>query len=309
MAEKIAMPKSILTGSPEEQTQGESDLTLAKASLSQLLNDTRVPISVRNTLKDEYTRLSDMLTKLEHRHLHIVVFGGVSVGKSSLLNALIGKELFSVSVLHGETRETQESRWQEREAEGVFLIDTPGINEAGGEVREQLALDAAQRADLILFVVDSDITGTEMQALRTLLETGRTVLLVINKADQYTAAERDTLRLSVGQKLKGLIDEDGILFAAASPASQIVIQVNQFGHETETQRARPLEIAELKSRVWDIVERDGLSLAALNASLFASNISEQLGGKIIVARQQLGQQTIRMYCAGKGMRSRSILCQ
>ena len=54
----------------------------------------------------------------------------------------------------------------EYDAGGVFLIDTPGINEVSGETREQLAHDVASRSDLVMFVVDGDITDTELKALR-----------------------------------------------------------------------------------------------------------------------------------------------
>ena len=99
-----------------------------------------------------------MLDKIEHGEVHISVLGRVSVGKSSLLNALLGSDRFSTSPLHGETREAAYSDWTEYEAGGVCLIDTPGINEVDGAERERLARDIAGRSDIVLFVVDGDIT-------------------------------------------------------------------------------------------------------------------------------------------------------
>ena len=86
------------------ETAGDSHLNLAKQSLSQLLNDERVPESVRRGLTADYKAIQQMLDKLEQGQLHIAVFGRVSVGKSSVLNALMGKQVFSVSLLHGETK-------------------------------------------------------------------------------------------------------------------------------------------------------------------------------------------------------------
>lgn len=288
--------KSVKTDSPEQD-----NITLAKESLKQMLHDDRVPGAVRRTLQNEYDALNEMLNRLENQHLHIVVFGHVSVGKSSLLNALIGQPLFSVSVLHGETVSAEKARWQEREANGVFLIDTPGINEVQGEAREQVAVDAARHADLVLFVADSDLTEIELQALQQLSRTARPVVLVINKADQYTDAQRATLLHSIGDKVKGLVEPENILFAAASPSPQTVIQTDFDGIEIETKRERPPDISALKTRLWEIVENEGKTLSALNASLFASDISAQLGEKIIAARQHLGEETIRLYCIAKGI--------
>ena len=113
----------------------------------------------------------------------LAVFGRVSTGKSSLLNALIGNDAFTVSPLHGETRHSSMQPWNEIDAGGVFLIDTPGLDEAGGEGREQLAKEVAGRSDLVIFVLDGDITDTELSSLRTLLAQGRPVLIALNKSD------------------------------------------------------------------------------------------------------------------------------
>ena len=92
-----------------------------------------MPPPVRKALADDYAELARMLEKLEQGHVHIAVFGEVSVGKSSLLNALVGEDLFSTSPLHGETRSSAMVAWEEQRSGGVYLVDTPGINEVEGE--------------------------------------------------------------------------------------------------------------------------------------------------------------------------------
>ena len=291
-------------GNEQEQmteNNGESNVELAKESLTQLLDDGRVPENVRTVLRKEYSQLRSMLEKLEKGHLHIAVFGRVSVGKSSVLNALLGKDVFSVSVLHGETKTEGKAEWQEVDAGGVYLIDTPGINEIGGEERELLAHEVANRSDLLLFVVDSDLTDVELKALKIVTKTQRPVILVVNKSDQYNEEEILQLRTIIRKRVSGLIAPENIVFTAASPSKQIVIYVDEDGNEHETVRQRPVDIINLKSRLWDIIEAEGKTLSALNASLFAGDLSEQLGEKILAARKELGDETIHMYCVGKGI--------
>ena len=103
---------------------------------------------MRTSLQDDYHQIEAMLDRLEHGHLHIAAFGRVSVGKSATLNALLGEERFTTSPLHGETRETQMGQWQEWRTGGVYLVDTPGINEVDGVERERMAREVASRADL-----------------------------------------------------------------------------------------------------------------------------------------------------------------
>jgi len=117
----------------------------------------------------------------------------------------LGKNVFSVSILHGETKEESIEEWQEVDAGGLYLIDTPGINEIDGEERERLALEVASRSDLLLFVVDSDLTDIELTALKTVADTQRPIILVVNKADQYNENEILELRTIIKQRVKNII--------------------------------------------------------------------------------------------------------
>jgi len=280
---------------------GADHLSLARESLRDLIRDSRLPDGVRESLAQDYQAVQGMLDKLEHGHLHLSAFGRVSTGKSSLLNALIGENHFSVSPIHGETRRSSMHAWNQVEAGGVYLIDTPGLDEAGGEDREALAKDVAGRSDLVIFVLDSDITDTERDALKAVLAQGRPVLVVLNKSDLYTADERDALLQSIRSKTEGIIEADHIVAAAAEPRSQTVVEIDADGGETISARAQPPDVAELRLKLWEILEAEGKTLAALNASLFAADLSDQVGRRILAARRELGDRLVRTYCVGKGI--------
>ena len=94
---------------------------MARESLRDMLTDARVPEAVRNQLARDYEEVRDMLDKLERGHVHIAAFGRVGVGKSSLLNALLGEQRFSASPLHGETRESGRAAWRE-DGDGVATL-------------------------------------------------------------------------------------------------------------------------------------------------------------------------------------------
>ncbi|MGB1012167.1 MAG: YcjF family protein [Thiolinea sp.] len=288
-------------GTEGKRASGDSHLQLATESLRQLLDDSRIPDNVRNVLSEDYSQVQRMLDKLEHGHIHIAVFGRVSVGKSSLLNALLGKEAFSVSVLHGETKQSHIQNWEEYEDGGLFLIDTPGINEVDGEAREELAHEVAERSDLVLFVVDSDLTDVEFRALQTVAAGHRPTLLVVNKADRYTEKEQRQLRSVIRERTHGVVAPENIVFTTAQSTRQTIIMVDEDGNETESVRSRPTDIIALKTRLWDILESEGKTLAALNASLFAGNLSSEVGQRILAVKRELGAKTIRMYCLGKGV--------
>ncbi|MDH3552504.1 MAG: GTP-binding protein, partial [Gammaproteobacteria bacterium] len=283
------------------QDVGSDHLALARESLRELIDDARLPAGVRDALAHDYEAVEAMLDKLEHGHLHLAALGRVSTGKSSLLNALIGSEAFSVSPLHGETQQSSMQAWKEVEAGGVFLLDTPGLDEAGGEGREAMAREVAGRSDLVIFVLDGDITETELRALRNLLAQGRPVLVALNKIDLFTRDEQAALLQSIRDKTDGIVDAEHVIPVAAQPRPQTVFEVAANGEEIESKRSREPDVEALRLKLWDILDAEGKTLAALNASLFASDLSDQVGHRILAARREIGDKLVRTYCVGKGI--------
>ena len=280
---------------------GDHHLQLARESLRELIDDPRVPESVREELEHEYRKVRQMLDKLENDEIHIAVYGRVSVGKSALLNALLGESRFSTSPLHGMTRQVATGNWREYAAGNILMIDTPGINEVDGEAREKLAADVAQRADIVLFVVDGDMTGTELEALRRLKTLGMPLLVVLNKADRYSHRQLEQIQESLARHLEGLVGKSDVVIASAEPARQLVIRVDEEGREIETSRQPAADVEAVRDRLWSILENEGKSLAAVNASLFAGHLSDEVAARILDAKRHLGSQLIRTYCLAKGI--------
>lgn len=273
----------------------------ATASLRALLEDGSIPAAIRSGLSSEFARLEAMLAKLERGEVHIAVFGRVSVGKSALANALLGSDAFSVGVLHGTTREAGQRSWREVAGNGVHLIDTPGIDELDGQAREQLAFDVAGVADLVVFVVDGDMTQRERDALSTLARTHRPLLLALNKADRYGEDECAALLTRLREHVRGMVHEEDVVAIAAQPAPLKRVHVDTSGNERTQMIERMPDIETLRARLTAILEREGRTLAALNASLFAGRVSDQVGARIAQARQELAGKVIRQYCIAKAV--------
>ncbi|MBF0123992.1 MAG: GTP-binding protein [Magnetococcales bacterium] len=281
---------------------GQSHLGLAQRSLSDILSDSTIPTHLRDDLLQEYRQIELLLDKIDQGHIHIVVFGRVGVGKSALLNALLAENRFSASPLHGETRQTGKALWRDAGLEGVFLIDTPGIDDWDGEALEQLAQEAAHLGDMVLFVVDGDLTDTEFQALHRLKgELHRPVLLAFNKMDRYTGAERQLVVQSLTERVAGLIDAESIVLCAASPGPRIYLESDDRGREREVRRRPPADVAELRSLLQRIVATEGKTLAALNATFHAGQLSDRLAATMASYHRVAAEKVIHAYCLGKGV--------
>jgi len=287
--------KAATTANPEGQ------LLEANRNLRELIEDTSIPAAVREELGAEFDEIESISNKLRAGEVHIAVFGRVGVGKSSLLNALLHRQAFSTGPLHGETKREGREVWRSLREGHVVLIDTPGIDELDGEEREELARRVSRRADVTLMLCEGDLTDFEFQALSELCAAQRTVLLVLNKADRYTRQEREALMQRLEERCAGLLPPGRIIAASAAPRPETVIRVDNHGHETETQRQRVPEIGVLKERLWALLDKEGHTLAALNAALFASELDEKVATRIVAARKSVAEKIIRKYCMAKGL--------
>lgn len=122
----------------------------------------------------------------------ILLCGPPNVGKSSLLNLLLGRQRAIVSPLPGTTRDLIE---EQATLDGLrfVLCDSAGIRESGADIVEQqgieLARDRVSWADLVLFVVDGSVPPASYEGtLREVHRSAHRLWLVVNKIDQFPGA-------------------------------------------------------------------------------------------------------------------------
>src|SRR5690606_23419511 len=132
-------------------------------------------------------------------------------------------------------------------------------------------------------------------------ERGRPVVVALNKADQYAADERDALLASIRRKTAGLVQPTDVIAVAADPRPQSVVEVDASGAERVTWRPRSPDVERLKLRLWEIFEAEGKTLAAMNAGLFAADLSDQVARRILEARREIADRVIRTWCVAKGV--------
>lgn len=282
----------------------------AQASLQQVIDGLDLTPREREGLQPEIENLLGLQKKLDQGTLHLAVFGMVGRGKSSLLNALIGQPLFVTGPLHGVTQDVTSVDWQvldstddgsmqrvaltdkaNKARSGVELIDTPGIDEVGGEQRQLLAERVAQQSDLVLFVVAADLTQVEYDALGWLRQVGKPILLVFNKADQYSLEEQTLLLEKMRQRVMPLsILPEDIVITAAAPLQATVVYIDGVRQHRRT-RGVP-DVQTLKLKILDVLEQEGKALIALNTLLYTDNIQAKLVERKLEIRQRRADDVI-----------------
>jgi GTPase len=156
--------------------------------------------------------------EVEEEKVRIAIVGRPNVGKSRLLNAILGEERVIVSDVPGTTRDAIDTQFEYTEGEGedavtyeVTLVDTAGIRRRGridpGIERYSVirTLRAIQRSDVVLLLIDATegITAQDTHIAGYVLEEIKGMVLVVNKWDlvekdsntiyEYTAHLRQEL--------------------------------------------------------------------------------------------------------------------
>lgn len=251
-----------LAPSQMSRRQRQQEIEAALAEGRELADDAGLPSEVREPIRRS---LETLTTKLQNQKLEIVAFGTISGGKSSVLNALGGRDVFRTEVRGGTTVTRNEIPWPG--ADQVVLVDTPGLAEIDGAQREELAKRAARDADLVLFVTDGPLKDFEFRFVEHLATMEKRVLLCLNKEDWYRPEDRDLLLEQIAGQVAALVPRENVLALRAQPAARLRTRVLADGTQTtEAVEVEP-DIRALAERMRAIVARDGRDLLLANMLL------------------------------------------
>lgn len=152
--------------------------------------------------------------KMIQEGIRTVILGKPNAGKSSLLNFLVGEDRAIVTEIAGTTRDTLEE-YISLHGISLRIIDTAGIRETEDVVEKigvEKARQMAEKADLILYVVDSSQPLDENdQEIMELLK-GRKSIVIYNKTDLASAVDMGSLREKTGSQVipVSVVEETGI---------------------------------------------------------------------------------------------------
>ena len=165
----------------------------------------------------------------DHEIPHIAIIGKANVGKSSIINKILGQERVIVSDIAGTTRDAVDTRVNWNGQDYVF-IDTAGLRRKN-KVKEELerysvirAVTAVERADVVLVMIDANEGVTEQDAKIAGIahEKGKGVIILVNKWDLVEKDDKTIYRYT--DKVRGVLSfmpYAKLLFVSAKTGQRI----------------------------------------------------------------------------------------
>jgi GTP-binding protein len=214
-------------------------------------------------LLDEVTGLIQEDSEFEEEQglPKFAIIGQPNVGKSSLLNALVGEERTIVSDIAGTTRDTIHTRYKLFQKDFV-LIDTAGIRRKA-KVHEDLefysvirAIKALDEADVCLLILDAEkgITAQDLTIYSLAAKKGKGLVVLVNKWD-LVAKETNTAKeyeKELKQRMAPFNDVP-ILFISAKEKTRIYKGI-EVGLEVYENRKRKIPTAQLNDIMLKAIE-------------------------------------------------------
>jgi GTP-binding protein len=170
-----------------------------------------VPDLVESALDELIENTTEAPDQPEHRGIRIAIVGRPNVGKSTMVNALLGEERVIAFDMPGTTRDSIEIPF-ERDGRHYALIDTAGIRRKGKvfEAIEKFSvvktLKSIADANVVLLLLDAqqDISEQDAHIAGFVLEAGRALVVGVNKWDGLDQDTREHIKREIERKLSFL---------------------------------------------------------------------------------------------------------
>lgn len=191
----------------------------------------------------------------------ITIVGRPNVGKSSIVNALVGEERNIVTPIAGTTRDSIGSRYT-KFGHDFFMVDTAGLRKKG-KVNEDLeyysvirSVRAIEMSDVCLLVIDATrgFEGQDQTIYDLIMRNRKGVVIVVNKWDLVEKDTHTTLEFTERIKEKIAPFKDVPIFFTSAITKQRILKVLEAAMEVYANRTRRVTTSELNSVMLPYIE-------------------------------------------------------
>ena len=267
---------------------GENGEVTEESVLEEIAHAEKVGMDT-DELRRELERLQE---RKESGTIYVALFGNVSTGKSSIIKSLLPDADIDINVKGGSTQEISRYTWATSSDDKLVLTDLPGRNEASGTL-DEMANDEAIRAQIVVYVTDSDLSRTQFEDIQELLSFGKPLIVVLNKSDRYNEEERQLLKQRFEERMAEISQTKSRLVFVQSGGREEVIRIDKDGNETALIRTRKADVNELAEALQSEIDEESDLLETLrDASVFVL-VKQKLDSEKIGFRREKAEAIVK----------------
>ena len=156
----------------------------------------------KSFLNREIISFNQQLLRLKEKKIRIGAYGKSGVGKSSVLNSLLKKDIFKTDIINGTTKKIQSETWplKDQTLSSLELLDSPGFDFCNIKFPDKV-YSTINQTDLILFIVSGDLNRNELREISSFIKDGKKIILILNKIDLFNKNELKEIIENINFKL------------------------------------------------------------------------------------------------------------
>jgi GTP-binding protein EngB required for normal cell division len=236
--------------------------------------------------------LEELARRRQLEVIHLALFGEISSGKSSLINAMLPGASVQTDVIGGTTTAIQHYHWRRESGDEVVLVDVPGLNQMEREY-DRIVMEEAQRAHVVIFVCDGDLTRDEYLALQPLLDLNKPLIVAFNKLDRYSDDDRRLIRRHLSDRFAA--NPQVTIVGIATRPTRRVIRVGPDGSEHEEEQVLPPRIDELRAAVQSVLDGNMALLERLRDTAVFQLTAHKLEQSRLDHRSRKSAELVKTY--------------
>ena len=227
----------------------------------------------------------------EPQELELAFFGKISTGKSSLIQTLLPNATIDTSIIGGSTTTIERYHYENTRGLALTLLDMPGTHQAGADgTLDQEVMTAARRVHIVAYVIDQDLTESDIISILRLHAFDKPMLVILNKTNRYSTAELDELKTRIRSRLP-----EGVAFITAASAYRQPLRRQQpDGSAVWEEREQPGDVTALLQKLAQMAAERG-TLTARNRDALISLANENLSQRLNHYRRERGEAMVKSY--------------
>lgn len=228
---------------------------------------------------------------IEPQTLEIAFFGKISTGKSSLIRTLIPNAHVETSIIGGSTASIERYEYSAANHLNLVLLDMPGTHQAQTVANlDEAVMTAARRVHIVCYVLDQDITDSDMQSIEQLEKFGKPLVVVLNKINRYDEREQQLLQ----ERIQSRLPAGAQLVLAASAHPRAVTRISKDGRQISEERFSQGDVHALVHAFANLESRRG-ELGSAQRQALIELADDTLSMRLAAFRRARGEAQVKAY--------------